>query len=134
MSSIVIHNSEFANEPFVDFSNPENIEKMKVALEQVKSEFNKEYPLIIGGEKIYTDKKDKSLNPSNLDEVVGVVQLAEKEHADKAIKTAYETFNSWKKVSVEERASYLFKVADLIRERKFYFSVLLVYEVGKNWA
>ncbi|MEK7434869.1 MAG: L-glutamate gamma-semialdehyde dehydrogenase [Cyanobacteriota bacterium] len=134
MSSIVIHNSEFANEPFVDFSNPENIEKMKAALEQVKSEFNKEYPLIIGGEKIYTDKKDKSLNPSNLDEVVGVVQLAEKEHADKAIKTAYETFNSWKKVSVEERASYLFKVADLIRERKFYFSALLVYEVGKNWA
>ncbi|MFN8671816.1 MAG: L-glutamate gamma-semialdehyde dehydrogenase [Candidatus Sericytochromatia bacterium] len=134
MSQLVLHTSEFVNEPFTDFSKEENIEKMKQALAQVKSELGKEYPLTIGSEKIYTEKKDRSLNPANLDEVVGIAQLAEIEHAEKAIQTAHKTFETWKKVAPEERASYLFRAADLIRERKFYYSALMVYEVGKNWA
>lgn len=131
---LVKHSTEFVNEPFTDFSNSENIEKMSKAIETVKSWLGKEYPLVINGEKIYTDKKEKSINPADLDQIIGVCQFAEKEHADKAINAAYETFNTWKKVSAEERASYLFKVADLIRERKFEFSALLSYEVAKNWA
>ena len=131
---LVIHETEFTNEPFTDFSNPENIAKMEAALQKVKSYLGQEYPLIIGSERIITDKKDKSINPSNLDEVIGYAQFAEKEHANKAIETAHKAFDSWKRVSPEERASYLFKAADLLRERKFEYNALLVYEVGKNWA
>lgn len=131
---LVKHNTEFTNEPFTDFTNPENIQKMEKAIETVKSWLGKEYPLVINGEKIYTDKKEQSLNPANLDQLIGTVQFADKDNADKAIQAAHETFNTWKKVSAEERASYLFKVADLIRERKFEFNALLGYEVAKNWA
>jgi 1-pyrroline-5-carboxylate dehydrogenase len=35
---------------------------------------------------------------------------------------------------VEERASRLFRVGDLLRERKFEFCAWLVFEVSKNWA
>ena len=134
MLEIVTHNTEFINEPFTDFSDPKNLEKMQQGIEKVKSYLGKEYPIVINGEKIYTEKKDKSLNPADLDQVIGIVQFGEKEHAQKAIDAASETFKTWKKVSAEERASYLFKAADLIRERKFEFNALLSYEVGKNWG
>jgi 1-pyrroline-5-carboxylate dehydrogenase len=134
MSELVIHTSEFTNEPFTDFSNPENAAKMEEALKKVKLELGKEYPLIIGNEKIYTDKKEVSLNPTNLDELIGTAQFAEKEHAAKAIEVASKTFETWKKVSPEQRAHYLFKAADLMRERKFEFSAFMVYEVAKNWG
>lgn len=134
MTDIVIHTSEFKNEPLTDFSKQENIEKMTSALNSVKAELGKEYPMIIGSEKIFTDKKDVSLNPSNLDEIVGKAQFTEKEHAEKAIQMAAKTFETWKRTSAEERASYLFKTADMLRERKFYFSAWMTYEVGKNWV
>ena len=38
------------------------------------------------------------------------------------------------RTSVEERASLLFRVGDLLRERKFEFMAWLVFEVSKNWA
>lgn len=133
-SKPVIHTTEFINEPFTDFSKSENIEKMQAALKAVKGNFGKEYPLIIGGERIKTDKQNRSLNPANPDEVVGIVHLAQKEHIGQVIETAHKTFNTWKKTSAEERANYLFKAADLMRERKFEFSALMVYEIGKTWA
>lgn len=134
MQQLVDHTTEYANEPFTDFSKPENTEKMNKAIEKVKSWLGQEYPLVINGEKIYTDKKEMSLNPADLDQTIGICQFAEKEHAEKAILAAHETFNTWKKVPAKERADYLFKAADLIRERKFEFCALLSYEVGKNWA
>ena len=35
---------------------------------------------------------------------------------------------------MEERASLLFQIADLLRQRKFEFCAWLVFEVSKNWA
>lgn len=134
MSDIVIHSSEFKNEPLTDFSKTENIEKITLALNKVKAELGKEYPMIIGSERIFTDKKDVSLNPANLDEIVGKAQFAEQDHAEKAIQTAAKTFENWKRTSSEERASYLFKTADMMRDRKFEFSAWMTYEVGKNFV
>src|SRR5437764_15490495 len=42
----------FRNEPFTDFSRPENARAMRAALAKVHSELGREYPLIIGGESI----------------------------------------------------------------------------------
>ena len=39
----------------------------------------------------------------------------------------------WSRTSVEERASLLFRVADVMRERKLEFMAWLVFEVSKNW-
>ncbi|GAA3325113.1 hypothetical protein GCM10020331_055660 [Ectobacillus funiculus] len=47
---------------------------------------------------------------------------------------ALRTFETWKNVSPAERAGYLFRAADVMRQRKHEFSALLVYEAGKNWA
>ena len=49
-----LHVTEFNNEPFIDFSNPDNHKKMQEALKKVKAEFGHEYPMWIGGQKVVT--------------------------------------------------------------------------------
>ena len=61
--------TEFRNEPFADFSKEENAQAMRAALEKVKGELGREYPLVIGGERIMTDSKLDSYNPANRTQV-----------------------------------------------------------------
>ena len=67
---------EFRNEPFTDFSKEENARAMREAVARVKSELGREYPLVIGGERIKTGRTFDSLNPANKTEVVGSFQKA----------------------------------------------------------
>ena len=129
-----VRKSEFANEAFVDFSRPENKAAMEAALKKVAAEFGKEYPMYIGGEKVYTTEKMASTNPSHPSQVVGVFQAGTKEQADKAVEAAWNAFETWKKVPAEERAECLFRAARIVRERKFEISAWICYEVGKSWA
>ncbi len=125
---------EFRNEPFTDFSKEENARLMRAAIEKVKGELGKEYPLVIGGERIKTESKFESINPAKKTEVVGRFQKATKELAGRAVETAFETFKTWSKTPAEERAGLLFRTAKLLRERKHEMSAWMIYEVGKTWA
>lgn len=124
----------FQNEPFTDFTRPENKRAMEAALLQVKSELGREYPLWIGSAKVMTEQKIVSVNPGNVDEIVGLVSKASQALAEQAMQAALKAFEGWKKTSADERAGYLFRAAKLMRERKHEFSALMVYEAGKNWA
>jgi 1-pyrroline-5-carboxylate dehydrogenase len=124
----------FANEPFTDFKNPENARAMGSALDQVASHLGREYSLIIGGERLTTAGRIRSLNPARPAQVVGIHQKAEAEHAESAVSAALRAFESWSRTSAEERASLLLGAAEIVRSRKFEFMAWLTYEVGKNWA
>lgn len=124
----------FKNEPFADFSDERNAQAMLKALDQVGTELGREYPLVIGGKHVSTAETINSVNPSSIKQVVGKVHHATQELADEAIKTAWEAFESWKNVSAEERANYLFKASAEMRRRKNEFNAWMVYEVGKSWA
>src|SRR5579872_2039758 len=106
---------------------------MAAALTAVKARFGAHYPLVIDGRRIETEKKIRSLNPARPSEVVGVVSSATKAHATEAIDAAARAFESWKRRTPQERAAVLFKAAALLRERRFDYDALLVYEVGKSW-
>ncbi|HWP81776.1 MAG TPA: L-glutamate gamma-semialdehyde dehydrogenase [Bacteroidota bacterium] len=123
----------FKNEPLTDFSKPANRKGMEKALAKVRSEFGKEYPIVIGGEEIRTNDKLNSYNPSKPSEVVGVFQKADQSLANKAIEAATQAFETWQWVEPKKRADYLFKAAALMRKRKHEFSATMVYEVGKTW-
>lgn len=124
----------FTNEPFTNFALNDNAAEMKAALAQVRQELSKKYPLSIGEEEIFTGEFIVSTNPSNEQEIIGYVAKAELNMAEKAMQTAYTTFAQWSKVAPEDRAQYLFKAAELMRQRKHYFSAWLILESGKNWA
>src|SRR5436309_1768644 len=131
---IRIHERPFVNEPLTDFTKEENARKMRAAIEKVRGQLGREYDLIIGGRRVKTTDKIKSLNPSKPSQIVGIHQKAGKEHVEPAMKAAQAAFESWSQTSFEERASLLFRVGDLLRERQFEFGAWMVFEVSKNWA
>jgi 1-pyrroline-5-carboxylate dehydrogenase len=124
----------FRNEPFVDFKAPENARSMQAALDAVASQLGREYDLIIGGQRLKTEGKIRSLNPARPSQVVGVHQKAGAEHAELAMKAALDAFESWSRSSTEERVSLLLSAARIIRQRTFEFCAWLTFETGKNWA
>jgi 1-pyrroline-5-carboxylate dehydrogenase len=125
---------EFRNESFTDFSTEENASAMRAAIEQVRGELGRDYPLVIGGERVMTGRTFESLNPANKTEVVGRFQKATEELARLAVERANETFQTWRTTPAEERAALLFRVAGMLRERRHYYSAWMVFEVGKTWA
>lgn len=127
---------EFKNEPFTDFSIPENAALMRAALDKVKGELGREYPIVVDGEKLQLGAKFESYNPAEKTEVIGVFSEVDTDTGlvNKAIAAASRTFETWKRVSPADRAEYLFRMADLMRQRKHEFSALMVYEVSKTWA
>src|SRR5437588_664370 len=130
----IVHVSEFTNEPFIDFSKPENRTRMQEALKKVKAEFGREYPMWLNGKKVTTTEKRTSTNPSHPMEIIGVFQNATADMARKAVEDAHKYFDTWKKVSPQERAKFLFRAAQIVRERKFELNALVCYEVGKTWT
>src|SRR5712691_5845542 len=133
-TQIRLHEGPFVNEPLVDFTKDENARKMRAAIEKVRGQLGREYDLVIGGKRVKTQDKIKSINPAKPSQVVGLHQKAGKEHVEPAMQAALRAFDSWSRTSVEERASLVFRVGDLMRERKFELCAWLVFEVSKNWA
>jgi len=131
---IRLHEGPFVNEPLTDFNREDNARKMRSAVEKVRGQLGREYDLVIGGKRVKTSDKIKSINPAKPSQVVGLHQKAGKEHVEPAMQAALRAFDSWSRTSVEERASLLFRVGDLMRERKFELCAWLVFEVSKNWA
>jgi 1-pyrroline-5-carboxylate dehydrogenase len=125
---------EFRNEPLSDFKgNPEHARRMKAAVTEVEKELGREYPLVIGGERITTQEKLRSYNPSNKDQVVGVFSKGTPELADRAIRAADEAFKTWSRTPAEKRVQLLLDTAKILRERKYTYAAWMVYEVGKSW-
>jgi len=128
-----LHEGPFKNEPFVDFTREENVRRMRAALEKVRSQLGREYDLIIGGKRLKTAEKIRSLNPAKPWQIVGIHQKAGKDQVEPAVNAALKAFSIWSQTPVEERASLLFRAGDLLRERKLEFMAWLVFEVSKNW-
>jgi 1-pyrroline-5-carboxylate dehydrogenase len=129
-----LHQGPFVTEPFYDFRNEENARRMRAAIAKVRGQLGREYDLIIGGKRVRTTEKIKSLNPSQPSQIVGIHQKAGKDHVEPVMTAALKAFESWSRTTVEERASLVFRVGDLMRQRKMEYMAWLVFEVSKNWA
>lgn len=123
----------FKNAVELDFTLDENRNKLEAAFAQVDAEKGKVYPLIIGGEKIETEKKITSISPATK-KILGYACSCSQELADKAIRTANEAFASWSAVPAEERIRCLRRLTNLIEENRFILDAWNVEESGKNWG
>lgn len=72
-------------------------------------------------------------NPSN-GEVVGTVLKVGKEEINQAIEAASEAFKTWSKLPAIERSNYLYRVAELMKERKEDLARTGSMEMGKALA
>ncbi|HEY7352549.1 MAG TPA: L-glutamate gamma-semialdehyde dehydrogenase [Terriglobales bacterium] len=124
----------FRNEPVTNFSKWDVAREMREALDRVHGQLGREYDLIIGGHRVKTADKIRSLNPARPSEVVGIHQKAGKEHVEPAMQAALKAFESWSRTPLEVRTSLLRRAGNILRERKLELMAWLVYEVSKNWA
>ncbi len=124
----------YENEPYLDWSDGTNVEKMRAALAEVGAALGRSYPAIIGGERVETDGEIVSVNPSDPSRVVGRTARATEREADAALETATRAFESWSRAAPEARARILLRAAAIMRRRKFEFLAWEVYEGGKPWA
>ena len=109
---------EFCNEPYTDFGDPQNAHAMQEAQKKVRDAFGQEYELMIGGRRVRTDDKLRSLNPSRPSELVGTLQKATPELAAEAIEAAAAFFPEWSHTKPEARVEMLLRAADLLRRRE----------------
>jgi len=125
---------DYKTEELTNFSDLKVQKLYEEALLKVRGYLGKKYPLIINGERIFTDRLVKSLNPSNHKEVIGEISQAGLKEAELAMESALKAFDYWKKVDPKVRADVLFKAANIMRRRKHELSALMTLEAGKPWA
>src|SRR5216110_1964229 len=124
----------YEDSPLVNCVYQESQEKMRTALREVHNRCGEKYPLVIGGEKVWTDKLTPSVNPSAPKEVVGYVAEAGIPEAERAVKAARTAFDKWSRTPSEERARLLERAATIMDRRRYELSALEVFEVGKPWT
>jgi RHH-type proline utilization regulon transcriptional repressor/proline dehydrogenase/delta 1-pyrroline-5-carboxylate dehydrogenase len=123
----------FINHPAVDFTKSDIRSAFPQAITQVRRMLGRTYPLLIGGRERRTKDTLPSLNPARPSEVIGHVCQAGTKEIDSAIEAAKETFLSWRNTSPKDRAQYLFRAADIARNRIYNLAAWQVLEVGKQW-
>ncbi len=123
----------FKNEPLTDWSKPANRAKQEKAIAAIKDSLGKEYPNIIGGQRVMNTEKFRSVDPSTPQNTVGLFQQGTAADALRALDAAWLAFPKWAEVSSEKRAAVLFRAAALMRKRRFELNAVMMFEVGKTW-
>ncbi|HNR69196.1 MAG TPA: L-glutamate gamma-semialdehyde dehydrogenase [bacterium] len=124
---------QFVNEPYTDFSVPENRRAQEAALQEISKKFDRQVPLFIGGKEITSERKLKSFNPSNKDQIVSTFHRAGKKEVDLAMEAALRAFEKWRWVAPKERALVLMRAANILRRRKMEVNAWMITEAGKSW-
>jgi len=102
------------------------------AIQNVKREFGKEYPLIIGGKEIMTRTKIVHLSPIDTRITLGRFSRATSKNTSNAINEARDSFEIWRKYDYQKRTRICIAAAERLSRRKFEIAAWLSYENGKN--
>jgi len=123
---------KFSNEPYLDFSKPENQEPMKRALADLKSKSSTVYDLVIGGKHLKAKEQFVSYDPSSK-KPVGTFQKATVKEAEKAMQAALTAFKTWRYMPAIERVGIVLRASRMMKQRRFEFDAAMILEEGKNW-
>ena len=123
---------KYKSEPLSDFSNPDVETQFVEALNTIRRQLGKKYPLKIGDQVIKTQNLIASNNPNSKQEIVGWIYQTTMKEADLAIETAKETFKVWSKTDFKYRSSIMLKAAKIMKRRKYLLAALMVLEAGKT--
>lgn len=116
----------------------EQIERMHQAFDEalrdVPQDFGKTYPMIINGKERNGAGTFNVVAPANHAVEIGTFQKGTRKDVDDAVAAAAAAYPAWSGRPFAERVAIMRRAAELIRERKFRLSALLVWEAGKNRA
>ena len=127
--------NSFYNEPLIDFGIEENRTLLQKEIDKLLNlKSIREFPLHIDGKDVISGSTIDSVNPAKPDQIVGRVSLAGPAEAEMAINAARTAATKWKNIGVEQRASAIEKVADILARDRFELCALEVLEAGKPWV
>ena len=106
--------------------------ELDLAIERVKADFGKSYPLVIGGREVRASREFDDRSPVDTRIVLGRFQSASREQVGEAVAAAKAAFPAWSARPWRDRVSLMKKVADTIRAHRWDLSALMGYEAGKN--
>lgn len=72
----------YSPEKLTDFGQESNRRPLLAALDEVAGQLGRQYPLVIGGERVETAGAFPSLNPADPAEVVGHAASGAREHVE----------------------------------------------------
>ncbi len=124
----------FRNLELLDFAMSTPRARLEKTMSEVERQLGQDWPLVIGGKEIKTNKFIESRNPSRPSQLIGRAHAAGVAEAELALKTAHETFATWSVTSVDERIRLLERLADILERDRVQWTALEVLEAGKPWA
>ncbi|AOL17128.1 1-pyrroline-5-carboxylate dehydrogenase [Sulfolobus sp. A20] len=102
------------------------------ALDRVKEELGKEYPLLIGEKEVKVNDKFEVRSPFDTSILVGKFQKAGVNEIKDSVEVAKKAFEEWQYVDWHERVELSYKAAELMKRQKFELAAIITYENGKN--
>ena len=125
--------NEHTFQKFVNSKEEESFhEQYEQAIRDVKSEFGRQYPIIIGSKKIKSKSKFTHLSPLDSRIALGYFPRSRPEDTRNAIKAARNSFKVWSEYDYKKRIEICRATGDILSRRKFELTAWLSYENGKN--
>lgn len=106
--------------------------KFDNAVESVKSDFGKSYPMIIGGKEIHSENQFHVRSPADRNIILANFPMATKEDTIHAIESAKDAFYRWRDTSYQKRVQIFREVADDFSSQKFTLAAIMTFENGKT--
>ncbi|GKS58807.1 bifunctional protein PutA [Nitrospira sp.] len=127
------HREEFRNEPLSDFSREIVRTTMAEAIVAVRANYGQQIFYDVGKHVRPSGRVMVSRNPSQPDEMLGVLTSCAPSDVVPAVAAARAAMADWAAVPPRARADILKKAAALIRERRYDLAAWEVLEEGKPW-
>jgi 1-pyrroline-5-carboxylate dehydrogenase len=103
------------------------------AVDEVKKEFGKSYPMIIGDQAVFSPEgESEDRSPVDTRLLLGRFQKGTREHARQAIEAARRAFPGWRGLGYQRRIRLLRRAADVMMKHKYRIAAVLGFEAGKS--
>lgn len=129
--------SEFENEytwgkAVVNNSTEEYHTNFDNAIDKVRKDLGKRYPIIIDGKEIYYDDCFTVQCPSDIGITVAEFPKTTVDDTKNAISSAKNSFEEWSSMTYQKRIKIFRNCADVFSKQKFVLAALMTFENGKN--
>jgi len=102
------------------------------AIDEVKKELGKKYPIIINGKEIYSDNCFTASSPSDTRISVAEFPKATADDTKNAVSSAKNAFEKWSNTPFQKRVEIFRDCANSFSRRKFFLAAIMTFENGKN--
>jgi 1-pyrroline-5-carboxylate dehydrogenase len=112
--------------------NEELQSSFDAAVERVREELGRSYPMLIGSEERFGTAEFEDRSPIDREIVVARFPVGTRQDVQDAVEAARAAFPAWRDLGWRRRLELMRRAAELISDRAYEYAALMSFEVGKN--